>query len=75
MSYKSLYGPEAQLYFKNISRQNGKYHISYHDKIMYLYIKIKIPSLLVGEKLQGKRKLSVNGTMDGIIHNGTKENS
>lgn len=54
---------------KNISRQNGKYHISYHNNITYLYIQIKIPSLMVGEKLQGKRKLTVNETM------GTKEGS
>lgn len=64
------YGPEGWLYFKNISRQNEKCHISYHNNIMCLNIQIKIPNSLVDEKLQGKRKLIANGTGDGIM--GTK---
>lgn len=64
---------KANFTSKILADKNGKYHNSYHNNITYLYIQIKIPSLLVGEKLQGKRKLTVNGTMDVIM--GTKEGS
>lgn len=56
-----------------LADKNEKYRFSYHNNITYLYIQIKIPSLLVAEKLHGKRKLTLNGTMDGIM--GTKEGS
>lgn len=64
---------KANFILKILVDKNGKYGISYHNKITYLCSQIKILRLLMGEKLQGKRKLTVNGTMDGIM--GTKEGS